>query len=135
VVAGCLLAGCSDVDAPGTTNQAPAASTQAGQPGSTPQGAASRPVADEPASVADIFPAGGQREAVLNNCASCHNVACAAIGQRSAERWDALKESHRENVPGVDLDALFGYLKANFDATKPEPRVPPRFLEGGCTPF
>jgi len=91
--------------------------------------------AAEPATVADIFPPGDAREAVLNSCSSCHNVACAAIGQRSAERWNALKESHRENVPGADLDAIFTYLSTNFGADKPEPRVPPAFLEGGCTPF
>jgi hypothetical protein len=30
---------------------------------------------------------------------------------------------------------MFEYLAANFNAAKPEPKVPPRFLEGGCTPF
>ncbi len=99
-----------------------------------PAAAAPAP-AVEPATVADIFPPGAGRDEVLNSCTSCHNVACAAIGQRSAERWNALKESHRENAPGADLDAIFGYLTENFGADKPEPRVPPAFLEGGCTPF
>ena len=36
---------------------------------------------------------------------------------------------------GLGLDAIFGYLAANFNDTKPEPKVPARFMEGGCTPF
>jgi hypothetical protein len=110
--------------------EAPAAST-----GTSPAATADADPAAEPATVVDIFPPGPAREQVLNNCASCHNVACAAIGQRTAERWNALKESHRENVSGADLDGIFAYLSENFGADRPEPRVPPAFLEGGCTPF
>jgi hypothetical protein len=88
-----------------------------------------------PASVIDLFPPGAGRDLVLNNCASCHNVACATIGQRSNRRWDSLEESHKEKIAGADLKMIFGYLKANFNDSKPEPKVPPKFLEGGCTPF
>jgi hypothetical protein len=134
LVAG-FLSACSEVDAPGTSQNA-ATSTAAPAAGAKPPAAASDTAAGaEPKSVAEIFPAGAQRDAVINNCGSCHNLACAAIGQRSAERWDALKEAHKDRVAGADLNAMFEYLKANFDATKPEPKVPPRFLEGGCTPF
>src|SRR5262245_5036263 len=102
-------------------------------------GAAPAPVANaaaaEPRAPADLFPPGEGRDLVVNNCTSCHNLACAAIGQRSSERWEALKASHREHVGDVNLDVLFGYLKANFGADKPEPKVPPHFLEGGCTPY
>ena len=83
----------------------------------------------------DLFPEGPQKAAVINNCASCHNLACSVIGQRTAERWDSLKASHKEHAPGADVEAMFAYLKANFDSTRPEPKVPPAFLEGGCTPF
>jgi hypothetical protein len=85
--------------------------------------------------VADVFPAGKGKDAVLSSCGSCHNVACSAIGQRTSERWDSLKASHKDNVPGADLDAIFGYLKANFNDSRPQPNIPPHFLEGGCTPF
>jgi hypothetical protein len=115
----------------GESSDAPA--TETGTP-SAAAGADAAPVA-EPATVADIFPPGAARDQVLNNCASCHNVACAAIGQRTPERWNALKASHRDNVAGADLDAIFAYLNEHFGADKPEPRVPPVFLEGGCTPF
>jgi hypothetical protein len=71
----------------------------------------------------------------MNSCGSCHNLACAAIGQRSPERWDSLRDGHKDNVSSGDLTAMFEYLKTNFNASRPEPKVPPRFLEGGCTPF
>jgi hypothetical protein len=132
IVAACLSAACSDVDAPGTSG----GQQTAAAPAAAPAPAASvGPAAAEPQTVGDVFPPGAQREAVMNNCGSCHNVACAAIGQRSAERWDALKEGHKDNVSGADLNGMFEYLKANFNADRPEPRIPPRFLEGGCTPF
>jgi hypothetical protein len=71
----------------------------------------------------------------MNSCGNCHNLACSAIGQRSTERWSALEEGHKEKVTSGDMHAMFEYLAANFNASKPEPKVPPRFLEGGCTPF
>ncbi len=98
----------------------------------------SEPATEEPATVADIFPEGNGRQTVLNNCASCHAVACTAIGQRTDGRWGDLREAHREHVPTLseaELTAAFAYLQANFGADRPEPNVPARFLEGGCTPF
>ena len=76
-----------------------------------------------PATLLDVFPAAPERELVLSNCASCHNAACSAIGQRPPARWDALLASHRDRVSGVDLDKVFGYLKTNFNDGKPEPKV------------
>lgn len=105
---------------------------------SSAAGVAAAPAAEEPATVADIFPEGNGRQTVLNNCASCHAVACTAIGQRSDGRWSDLREAHREHVPTLseaELTAAFAYLQANFGANRPEPNVPARFLEGGCTPF
>ena len=129
VVAG-FLSACSEVDAPGTGQSATAAPAAAAKPP-----AADTAATAEPKTVADIFPAGAPRDSVINNCGSCHNLACAAIGQRSAERWDSLKEGHKDKVAGADLNAMFDYLKANFNPTNPEPKIPPRFLDGGCTPF
>ena len=118
---------CSEAGAPGTDK--PAAATNSGAP------AASAAAAPEPKTVADIVPAGAQREAVMNSSGNCHNLACSAIGQRSTERWKGLEEGHKEKVTSGDLHAMFEYLAANFNASKPEPKVPPKFLEGGCTPF
>jgi mono/diheme cytochrome c family protein len=133
MLGGWLLTGCGgEPPATETARNTPAV---AAAPSSAPPAQATTASAAEPRTVADLFPAGQGRDLVMNNCASCHNVACSVIGQRSAERWDALKESHKDKVSGPDLDTIFAYLKTNFDNTKPEPKVPPAFLEGGCTPF
>ena len=94
--------------------------------------------APAPASLADIFPEGLGRTLVMDSCGSCHAVACSAIGQRTAGRWKALETDHRDRVADMsdaDYRALFEYLSANFSDAQPEPKVPPQFLEGGCTPF
>jgi hypothetical protein len=135
MVGGLLMAACGGSETPqsgasGGANQAPAAEPA---PGMAMKAAA--PSGPEPKTVADIFPAGPGRDLVMNNCTSCHNVACSAIGQRTAERWDSLRDAHRERVSGADVDAIFTYLKTNFGPDKPEPKMPPAFLEGGCTPF
>jgi hypothetical protein len=122
---------CSEAGAPGT-GQTPGATTSSTP---APVAAAAPAAAPEFQTVADVFPAGPQKEAVMNSCGSCHNVACSAIGQRSPERWKALEEGHKDKVTSGDLHGMFEYLAANFNASKPEPKVPPRFLEGGCTPF
>ena len=119
---------CSEAGAPGTDK--PAATSASAAPA-----AAAAPTAPELKTVADVFPPGAQREAVMNSCGNCHNLACSAIGQRSTERWKGLEEGHKEKVTSGDLHAMFEYLAANFNASKPEPKIPPKFLEGGCTPF
>lgn len=118
-----FLAACGgplpDADAPEETETAPPAPVQA-------------------ASLADIFPEGLGRSLVLDSCGACHAAACSAIGQRPHARWDSLKEDHRDKVPEMaeeDYEALFAYLSEHFNDSKPEPAVPPVFLEGGCTPF
>ena len=132
IVSGLLLGACG-----GSGTSESGSSGSAGQPAPAPAMAMkdAAPSGPEPKSVADIFPAGPGRDLVMNNCTSCHNVACSAIGQRTADRWDSLRDAHRERVTGADVDAIFTYLKTNFGPDKPEPKMPPAFLEGGCTPF
>lgn len=75
---------------------------------------------------------------VLDSCGACHAAACAAIGQRTQPRWESLKQDHRDKLSDMDdadYDVLFAYLSENFNDSRPEPVVPPQFLEGGCTPF
>ena len=110
-----------------------AACGEAQAPSEPPAGAA--PASPAPTNVSQIFPDAPEKELVMNNCAACHNVACSAIGQRSADRWQDLRKAHDDRVPGVDLDTLFAYLQRHFDDRKPAPNVPAEFLEGGCTPF
>lgn len=130
IAGGALLSGCSEVSAPGSEEAPPASAPQAGT------GADATPA--QPATVADLFPEGPGRDLVLNNCTACHAVACSVIGQRTATRWDSLREDHRDKVSSLseqDVNTLFAYLKERFNDTRPEPTVPPAFLEGGCTPF
>ena len=124
---------CSQVDAP-----APGA--QGSQSAAPPSGAAAPPAAaaaatPEPATVAELLPPGAGRDQLLNGCGSCHNLACSLIGQRTADRWDSLKGSHKEKLPDAELEAVFAYLKTRFNDANPEPKVPAKFLQGGCTPF
>jgi hypothetical protein len=114
---------------------APPAAPAAARPATSAQAAAPSGSSAEPANVAEIFPPGPGRDTVLNSCGSCHNLACSAIGQRPAARWDALRESHKDKIPDADASAAFAYLKSHFNDANPEPKVPAKFLQGGCTPF
>jgi mono/diheme cytochrome c family protein len=128
------LAGCGDGSAPATQDPGNAA---AASPAAPAQSVAPAP-ANGPQTVVDLFPEGEGRQIVLNNCSSCHAVACAAMGQRPASRWSELREAHREHVPSLsddDLRTAFAYLQTHFDDQQPEPYIPPQFLERGCTPF
>lgn len=123
IIGGSLLSGCGAAD-----------------PSLDPDRVESEPPASHPVptTAADLFPEGPGRSLVLDTCGTCHAVACSAIGQRRPARWDSLKEDHRDKVSNLseaDLETVFGYLKEHFNDSKPEPRVPPHFLEGGCTPF
>lgn len=92
----------------------------------------------EPQTVADLFPDAPGKALVLDNCGTCHAVACAVIGQRPAARWASLQDDHRDktsNLREEDLNALFAYLADRFNDAAPEPRVPPQFLAQGCAPF
>ena len=106
---------------------------------SSPEGAGAASAAStQPETVGDLFPEGEDRDLVLNNCSSCHAVACAVIGQRTAARWNGLKEGHSDRLPSLadgELDRMFAYLQGHFNDTQPEPSVPAAFLEAGCTPF
>jgi len=87
---------------------------------------------------ANVFPAGPGRDIVVSSCGSCHSLLCGVRGQRTAQRWDTIKESHRDkltSVSGSDLDTMFAYLKEHFNDTKPEPTIPAAFLQEGCTPY
>jgi hypothetical protein len=96
------------------------------------------PASTQPETLGDLFPEGEARDLVLNNCSSCHAVACSVIGQRTAARWNGLKEGHSDRMPSLaegELDRMFAYLQGHFNDTQPEPSVPAAFLEAGCTPF
>jgi cytochrome c5 len=125
IVCGWLLTSC------GKSTSQPA---EAAPP--VPAAAAEKPSAQS--SLASIFPPGPGRELVLNTCGSCHPAACVARGQRTAERWDGIEKDHKDKLTATsseDMNLMFSYLKANFNDTKPEPRIPAEMLQQGCTPF
>ena len=131
LLGGVFVMGCA-AEAPSTDGDGAAPMDAA------PAAAEAVPEPAMPATIAELFPDGGGKDLVLNNCSSCHAVACSAIGQRTNARWDNLKEDHRDkasSLPEDDLETLFAYLKENFNDSQPEPMVPAHFLEGGCTPF
>lgn len=134
VVVFALVTGCAEAD-DATVGEVPTADVQ--NPADMPA-APEAPPATDYATVSDLFPEGEGKEIVLNNCASCHAVACAAIGQRPANRWEDLAQAHAEHVPSLSDEqrqTAFAYLASNFSDRQPEPNVPPQFLERGCTPF
>ena len=127
---GLLAAGCST----GT----PVADTVAADPPAAGETAAPAEEASMPKTFNDLFPEGLGRPIVLESCGSCHAIGCSAIGQRTEARWENLKQDHRDKVASLseqELETVFSYLNEHFSAAKPEPRVPPHFLAGGCTPF
>lgn len=130
VVTGVLLVGCGNAGSSESEIAEPA--TLASEP------AAAEAELPEPVTVGDLFPEGLARQLVLDTCGACHAIACSAIGQRTAARWDNLKEDHRDKASSLseeELEIIFAYLKEHFSDSQPEPRVPPHFLVGGCTPF
>ena len=103
-----------------------------------PPAQAAAPVPGEPFRLASVFPPGQGRDKVLGTCGSCHALVCVTRGQRTTKRWENIKASHRDKLTDAgtaDVDEMFAYLKANFNETRPEPRVPPELLQQGCTPF
>jgi hypothetical protein len=119
-----------DLEAPAPGIDPPRPDPITGSPAAT-----TRTEPGEPETVEDIFPATATRGLVLNNCASCHALACAAIGQRSPARWREVEASHATAIPGLSIEdrgRIFDYLMRFFNDTLPEPHVPTEFLEGGC---
>ncbi|MDR0788558.1 MAG: hypothetical protein LBG44_11955 [Gemmatimonadota bacterium] len=89
-----------------------------------------------PQTVEEIFPDVGRRWLVLNNCATCHAVACLALGQRTPAQWAAVEATHTNAIPGMskeDLGKAFDYLKRHFNNNTPEPVTRPEWLNGECT--
>jgi cytochrome c5 len=129
-----LLTGCSKPGTPAAESVQPTTA----KPEPTPAPPAADVKSSAPLTAASIFPAGPGKDLVLNTCGSCHPVACTAQGQRTAERWESLKNGHKDKLTSVgsaDLETTFAYLKANFNESKPEPKIPPEFLQQGCPPF
>lgn len=81
-----------------------------------------------------IFPPGPGRDLVLNNCTVCHTFLRIVVGQRTKDQWEYVRRDMRGRVnqlSDLDADTLFSYLEANFNDTKPVPKLPDWFLQTG----
>jgi hypothetical protein len=129
-----LAVGCGSGGSGGSSQNAP----QKPADSSSAPSQAARSRADEPVTLNTLFPPGPGHDLTLSTCGTCHPVACVARGQRTPESWASIKEGHRDkltNMSGADQDAVFAYLRENFNNTKPEPKIPAELIQQGCTPF
>jgi hypothetical protein len=68
------------------------------------------------------------RNAILQNCTSCHTFVPIVKAQKSPDEWDAVIGVHRERLPDM-ADDQFGqirtFLVAHFNPSNPPPTLPP----------
>ena len=79
-----------------------------------------------------IFPQGDGRELVLANCTACHGFVRIVLTERTRDEWATVKRSMAPKVSALSddqIDSLFTYLEANFNDTKPAPKLPAWFLQ------
>ena len=103
------------------------------QSGSTSPPAAEQ-VSDAPAklNIDEIFPAGPGRDLVLNNCTSCHTIVPIVVLQMTKEAWELNAREHRDRVTSLsdaEIATLYAYLAANFNPTRPVPKLPKELLD------
>ncbi|HYM09077.1 MAG TPA: hypothetical protein VEU62_00015 [Bryobacterales bacterium] len=114
VVAASALPGCS---------RGPAAPAQATlEPGGQPA----------KVNIDEIFPPGRGRELVLNNCTTCHTFVPIVVLQMTREAWERNSRDHRARVAALsdaDFKTLYEYLIANFNPTRPVPKLPQELLD------
>ena len=140
IVGGWLLAACGKSGNPSTDPARTVTSNtgQAGRSQAQPVQGSSAGASAQPFSLAGVFPPGPGRDLVLDTCGSCHPLGCSALGQRTVERWEAVKEGHKDKLTGrstADVNTMFSYLKENFNDSRPEPKIPAEFVQQGCTPY
>jgi hypothetical protein len=80
----------------------------------------------------EIFPPGPGREAVLDNCTSCHTFVPIVVLQMTQAQWDRNARDHRSRVPRMtdgDFNAAYDYLNKNFGPNHPIPKLPKELLD------
>ncbi len=79
-----------------------------------------------------IFPPGPGREAVLDNCTSCHTFVPLVVLQYTQAQWDLSARNHRDRVPRMsdaDFKAGYDYLAKHFNPDHPVPVLPKYLLD------
>ena len=83
-----------------------------------------------------IFPPGEGRDLMLWNCIRCHTFVRIVLGHHTHSHgtepgrdthWDSHRILHGARLMHLskeELDTLYAYLKANFNDTKPAPKLP-----------
>lgn len=123
VLGGLLLAGCASQPSQPTTLTTTPAAAKAAPTVATPPQPASKAA---PKTWSEVFPDGQGKALALQACGTCHGFDRLVLGQKPADRWEAVKNSHKERASGMseqDLNALFAYLATNFGPNNPEPNV------------
>ena len=131
----CVAVACGDGGSGGSA-QGSQSKPAAGAPPAAQAPAQGQP--GQPFNINTLFPPGPGHDLTLSTCGTCHPVPCVARGQRTMESWAAIKEGHKDKLTNMsvgDQDAVFAYLRENFNNTKPEPKIPPEAIQQGCTPF
>ena len=125
IYAGSLLAGCAEAGAPSVDDVESASS------------ATREAVGAEPATLADLFPEARGRRWCSTRAASATPSPAARSGSApgAVGRPRGGPPDKASNLSEENLETIFAYLSEHFNDSRPEPRVPPRFLEAGCTPF
>ncbi|MBM3772427.1 MAG: hypothetical protein FJW27_14315 [Acidimicrobiia bacterium] len=130
------LAACGGGSAPQSSDQGTPSAH-----GTTPAGARGDNNSAAAASVTkvnmdEIFPQGAGRDLVLNNCQNCHTFVPIVILQMDEDAWTRSSLDHRPRVTGLSDDeftTLYTYLKANFNPSRPVPKLPKELLESWTT--
>lgn len=109
-------------------------SNTAPQPTSIPQSAEQMLPAgkSDKVNLDQIFPAGPGRNLVLNNCTNCHTITPIVVLQLPKEAWERSGRDHRERVYAMsdaEFNTLYDYLIANFNPSKPVPKLPKELLD------
>ncbi len=115
-----------------TTAAPPSAPAQTTAPTAVSNKAATTPTRTLKVNMDEIFPPGPGREAMLDNCTTCHTFVPMVVLQMSQSQWDRNARDHRDRVPRMsdaDFKAAYEYLAKNFNPDRPVPQLPKELLD------
>lgn len=76
------------------------------------------------------------REAILDNCTSCHAFVPIVKAQKTEDEWRSFLRAHRERVDMSDEDyaQIEAFLIEHFNPENPVPELPPELEQFGMPP-
>ena len=81
----------------------------------------------------DALPPGPGRALLIPSCDTCHSYLCGVFHKLTVDHWRTVRANHGTRIGSLnaaDFNTVFEYLMTNFNATKPEPDVPPEIKQG-----